>query len=146
MKSNDNIFYAFALILKTYREFMNTKLSIHGLAPAEIAVLVYLVNNSDLETTANDIVKGRGLSKSHVSMSVNSLIKKGIIKSKTNTNDKRSILLNIRNWESPIILEINRANAEFKELCMKEIDDASMEVTKITLNRMLSNLEDWREL
>lgn len=145
MNNQNNIFYSFARILKIYRSFMDYKMSVYDMTTAEISVLVYLVNNRNKSSTSNDIVKARGFSKALVSKSVNTLMEKGIIITIPNPDDKRSLILKIKNESSEIIQKINKYNNEFKKMVLKNIDDESLELYMEISNIMLSNIDNWRE-
>ena len=62
------------------------------LSAIEVDVLVFLVNNPDLNT-ASQIVKLRKMSKSHVSKAVRGLLEKGYLKSVSDSRDRKKILL-----------------------------------------------------
>lgn len=145
MINQNNIFYSFARILKSYRAFMDYNMSSSDMTTAEISVLVYLLNNSSKNSTSNDIVKARGFSKALVSKSVNSLIEKGIIESIPNPDDKRYLILKIRDEDSDIIQKIVNYNNEFKKMVLNNIDDESLDFYMEISNKMLSNIDNWRK-
>lgn len=62
------------------------------LSAIEVDVLIFLVNNPDLNT-ASQIVKLRKMSKSHVSKAVRGLLEKGYLKSVNDPKDRKKILL-----------------------------------------------------
>ena len=63
-----------------------------NLSAIEVDVLVFLVNNPQLNT-ASQIVKLRKMSKSHVSKAVRGLLGKRYLKSVSDPNDRKKILL-----------------------------------------------------
>lgn len=145
MDNKNNIFYSFAQILKAYRAFMDYKLSFYNMTTAEISVLIYLLNNPDRNSTSHDIVRVRGFSKALVSKSVNLLVEKDLIETKPNPDDKRSLILKISDENSDIIQNIKKHNNEFKTMVLKNIDDESLEFYLETSNKMLSNIDNWRQ-
>ena len=60
-----------------------------NLARNELDILLFLHNNPG-DNRASDIVTKRGIAKSHVSMSVSNLEKRGLIRRQTDPKDRRS--------------------------------------------------------
>lgn len=79
----------------------------YHLTQLEFDILMFLHNNPQYNT-ANDIVKVRRLAKSHVSTSISSLEKKGLIERKNMQTNRKSILLKLL----PAAEEIVSAGAE----------------------------------
>lgn len=67
-----------SLMRRLYSRRFTGLLSETGLNQAEIDVLLFLANNPPYDT-AGDIVRRRGLAKSHVSAAVESLAEKGLL-------------------------------------------------------------------
>lgn len=82
----------------------------------EIIILLFLANNPKLNT-ATDIVRGRRLTKSAVSMSVRTLQDKGLVTGGFQDGNHRSIHLNICDVAANIVKEAEEAqNAYFSIL------------------------------
>ena len=64
----------------------------YDLSAIEVDVLVFLVNNPQLNT-ASQIVRLRKMSKSHVSKAVRGLLEKGYLRTVSDTRDRKKILL-----------------------------------------------------
>ena len=67
----------------------------------ELDVLLFLANNPDYDR-AVDIVNNRGLSKSHVSLSINSLESKGLLRREEDPSDRRTVHLHLEPSAKPI--------------------------------------------
>ena len=76
--------------MKAYAHVIEPVCKKHKLTHNELDILLFLHNNPDFDR-ASDIVTKRGIAKSHVSMSVTSLEKRGLILRETDPNDRRTI-------------------------------------------------------
>jgi len=77
---------------KAYARMIDPVCKKYKLTRNELDILLFLHNNPDFNR-ASDIVSRRGIAKSHVSMSVNSLEKRGLILRETDPEDRRTIHL-----------------------------------------------------
>ncbi len=66
----------------------------HGLTRNELDVLLFLYNNPDFDRAA-DIVERRGMAKSHVSLSVAGLRRRGLLQFCTDPTDRRTVHLQL---------------------------------------------------
>lgn len=84
------------------------------LRQTELAVLMFLANHQSLDT-ARDIVEYRGLSKSHVCMSVDALTQRGLLCQRPDAQDRRRIHLALTGQAQPVVdaaLETQRQFAQ----------------------------------
>lgn len=72
------------------------------LRQTELAVLMFLANHPALDT-ARDVVEYRGLSKSHVCMSVDALTQRGLLCQQPDRRDRRRIHLALTDQAQPIV-------------------------------------------
>ena len=77
LASPGRFFEKFQKIDKMYRRFYQYELAEYQFTPNEIAVILFLHNNSPELDTATDIVRCKGISKGLVARSVDSLFAKG---------------------------------------------------------------------
>lgn len=140
-KEESNIFYIYFQIIKKYKKYMEKLLADFELAPAEIDVLTFLVNNSDKNITASDISMCRGISKGLVSRAVHSLVIKKIIELKENPEDGRSVYLRIVDEEDNLIKEVKKINEKFKTQLVKGIDSKDFQIFLEINNKMLNNIK-----
>ena len=107
---------------------------------------MFLYNNK--YDTANDIVKYRGLTKSHISISVKSLEEKGLLEEKYYDNDRRSKHLILTDKCTKIAIDGKKAQDEFKNILhyglTKEDNNKLLEIVETINNNIKANLDDFR--
>lgn len=79
-----------------------------GLTRAEIDVLLFLGSNSGMDRAA-DIVEYRGLTKSHVSVAVKELCRRGLLETRQDDEDRRAIHLKPTAAAAQIVADGNAA-------------------------------------
>lgn len=79
---------------KGYSRVMEPICSQWDLTRNELDVLVFLYNNPEFNRAA-DVASRRGMAKSHVSLSVNSLEAKGLLRRSEDPRDKRTVRLEL---------------------------------------------------
>ena len=89
-----NYFDTMARAQKGYGRLMEPICKKWDLTRNELDVLIFLANNPGLDRAA-DIVQNRGLSKSHVSMSVTNLENRGLLVRTEDPNDRRTVHLSL---------------------------------------------------
>lgn len=137
--TKDNIFMTFSWKLKKYYEkFFIKSAEDLQLTQGEIDILLFLYNNKPLDT-AKDIVQYRYISKSMVSKSIDSLLKKGYLSCETDSADKRSIHLRINPVANPIIEKLLAVQKNFLNVLFKDITEEEYEVIKIIFNKINNN-------
>lgn len=67
----------------------------------EMDVLLFLANNPE-QDRAVDIVNGRGMSKSHVSLSISNLEQRGLLARREDLADRRTVHLSLTEQAQPI--------------------------------------------
>ena len=86
---------------KGYARLLDPIWKKYDLPRNELDVLLFLYNNPEFDR-AVDIVNNRGLSKSHVSLSISSLEKKGLLERQNDPADKRTVHLKLTEQASGI--------------------------------------------
>jgi DNA-binding MarR family transcriptional regulator len=109
------------------------------LTQGEIDVLLFLFNNKPLDT-AKDIAKYRSISKSMVSKSLDSLIKKGYLSGETDSADKRSIHLTIGPAAVPAVEKLAQVQKSILKSIFYDITEDEYEVMKRIFNKIDSNI------
>lgn len=127
---------AFRKISRAYQEFQLKALEGYDLSPNEIVVL------SSLETvsTASQIASNYDVSKALLSRSVKLLREKGYVLSAISEQDKREQDLSLTPEGREVAAVIAAANRRFFEKIVKGIDADSLEVVKMMLKVLMSNL------
>ena len=94
LMSRYNYFDTMAKAQKGYARLMDPICKKWNLTRNELDVLLFLYNNPGLDRAA-DIVQNRGLSKSHVSLSINSLESRGLLLRRDDPSDRRTVHLSL---------------------------------------------------
>lgn len=110
-----------------------------NLTQIEIDILLFLANNPQYDT-AKEIVKIRGLAKSHVSGGVEKLIKKGFLIRNGDKEDRRCIHLKLLKAASGVVKEAQLTQKKFFEQLYQGITPEEREVWHQILMRMEENV------
>ena len=131
------IFAAFRVLLRAHNDYLSKAVSGYDLSPNEIVVLSSLQNVS----TASQIAKEADVSKALVSRSVKLLKQKGLIEVTISAVDKRE--QDLRPTEEGALLAkvIKDANAKFCDAALHGADIGAVEVTKLILKLIMTNLK-----
>lgn len=139
-----------AAIEDLYLQMVSPVFKKHGLTFMEFTVLMFLYNNPQYNT-ASEIVKYRHLTKSHVSLAVQTLKQKKLIDCQYQKNNRRSIHLFIQDYAKEIIQDGVQAQKAFKAvlhdgLSEEEIDQINQYTEHINQNitGYISNLKEKR--
>jgi len=89
-----NYFDTMAKAQKGYGRLMDPICKKWDLTRNELDVLLFLANNPDFDR-AVDIVNNRGMSKSHVSLSITNLERKGLLERHDDPDDRRTVHLRL---------------------------------------------------
>lgn len=89
----------------------------HGLTYMEFTVVMFLANNPVYDT-ASQIVKIRRLAKSHVSVSIRSLLERGLLEGAYKGSDRRSIHLSLTQAAAAIVDDGRQAQIAFWNILM----------------------------
>lgn len=114
------------------------------LTQAEVDILLFLNNNKPLDT-AKDITEYRYISKSLVSKSVESLLKRGYLSCETDSKDKRIIHLTIEPPAIEIVDRLLAVQRNFVATLFKDITDEEYEITKKVLSKINYNISNGYE-
>lgn len=97
---------------KSYGRLMEPVCRKWGMTRNELDVLLFLANNPS-QTRAVDIVRGRGMSKGHVSLSLRSLEARGLVTRRENGADHRAVHLALTDEAREITEDGGLAQREF---------------------------------
>lgn len=138
----DNIFMMFSWKLKKMYEkalYLSTKE--FQLTQGEIDVLLFLFNNKPLDT-AKDIVQYRYISKSMVSKSVDSLLKKSYLSCQTDSTDRRNIHLMIEPIAIPVVEKLLAVQKNFLNVLLNDITEDEYKVIKRVFSKINNNISN----
>ena len=99
-------------LLEGYAAAMQPLCRREGLAPNGVDILLFLANNPERNRAA-DIVRGRGMSKGHVSLSLRSLEDRGLVACQADGTDRRAIHLALTDGAGEIAEDGRAVQREF---------------------------------
>ena len=99
-------------LLEGYAAAMQPLCRREGLAPNGVDILLFLANNPE-QNRAADIVRGRGMSKGHVSLSLRSLEDRGLVACRADGSDRRAVHLALTDGAGEIAEDGRAAQREF---------------------------------
>ncbi len=111
----------------------------YGLSAIEVDVLLFLANNKQFDT-ASDISAIRKIPKSHVSLAVNRLFKKGYLRKNADVLNKKKIHLTIKDWPAEIVCYGIEQQKEFTNVLLNGFSGDELNTLKTYFNRMEKNL------
>lgn len=114
----------------------------HNITRMELDILLFLANNP-LFDTATDIVEVRYLSKSHVSASIKSLEKRGLLEKRYGNDNRKTLHLMICEAASHIVADGKAAQEKFLEVIFQGIPEAEIELMKRCNQHMLDNIHHY---
>lgn len=114
----------------------------HGLTYMELTVLMFLHNNPNHDT-ASEIVKLRRLTKSHVSISVRSLIGKGLLTGDQNPKDRRTIHLHVTDRASAVIKDGTAAQRNFGQIMFAGFSQDDLDRMNDMISRITNNVNSY---
>lgn len=125
----------FRIVSKRYHEFAKKELNEYEFTPNEIATMIYLMENDDIDT-AKAISDRFHITQSLICRSVDSLTKKGYIKTEIDADDRRvnHLTLHIEDENLKNILEnLNKRYIDkiFSNMSQEEIDSFHDNLKKI---------------
>lgn len=113
-------------LTKVYDQFMIPIRDKYGLNANEMVIISFLFNHPHLDT-AKSICEIRMLSKGNVSAGIDSLVKKGYLKTKTDENDRRVIHLVLTKKAIEITDQIKIQKSKFSECLFQYCDEEELE-------------------
>ena len=111
------------------------------LTRSEVDVLLFLYNNPDFDRAA-DIVTRRGMTKSHVSMSVGSLADGGLLERLYSPVDRRTAHLRLLREGERIAEEAREAQRQFFAQLYRGVSQEELEVWNAITQRVCQNIEN----
>lgn len=125
-----------SLIKSLYSECMEPVCKKHDLTRMELDILMFLANNPEF-TTATEIVENRQLTKSHVSLAVNTLTRKGFLTRSFSEKNRKTIHLTVCENAREIIEDGRNSQQEFGGILFRDFSKEDKEA----LSHLLSKLE-----
>ena len=111
-----------------------------GLTRNEVDVLLFLYNNPEFDRAA-DIVTHRGMTKSHVSLSVASLAEKGLLERRTSPEDRRTVHLKLLTEGVKIAAQARQSQEQFFRQLYQGVSDEELEAYNTVIQKVFLNIE-----
>ena len=115
-------------------------LAVHGLTAADRAVLEFLY--PDLRLSVPEIASRYQVSRQHVQVTVNRLLKKGLLRRISNPRHKRSVLIELTEAGGELFREISDRDKATLDALMVSIPARERQTTRKTLEALLINLSE----
>ena len=131
-------------IIRLYDNMLRPVCDHYGLAPIEATIISFLFNNPEKDTAA-DIVDLRMLSKSNVSLAVESLIQKSLLQRRQDKEDRRRIHLSLTSQAAPITREIESTRERFRKLIYKGFTEEEKQLFILFNDRIAENTKSAEE-
>lgn len=125
---------------KLYDRFCRPVMTAFNLTKNEVDVLLFLANNKSYDT-ARDMVELRGLAKSQVCKSVDSLIRRRYLQGQQDPKDRRLIHLKLTPEAGPAVAQAQEAQRRFKTILYQGITPEEAAVLDKIFRQMWKNLE-----
>ena len=132
---------------KKYSQLLEPICLEHGLTRNELDIMLFLANNPTYDRAA-DIVTRRGIAKSHVSLSVGNLEKRGFLTRRMDENDRRTVHLALSPEATEIAMTARQEQIRFFRriyhgLTREEMDLWHRLYTKVCINIEHLDDPDW---
>lgn len=142
--NHESFFIVLSKFMKEYRKISFKAIEEYEFTPGEIDVLMFLFNNTSLDT-AKDISKFKGISKSLVSRSVDSLLEKKLISATPDEQDKRIVHLMLTGNASDIVEKLKISRELFSQKVTEGISENDLKTFVTVIQQMLENVNHMKE-
>lgn len=140
-----NYFDTMARAQKGYSRLLEPICKKWDLTRNELDVMLFLANNPDYDRAA-DIVENRGLSKSHVSLSITNLESRGLIRRIPDPLDRRTVHLQLTE-EAKIITEVGtRRQKVFLDYLHQGVTQEQLDLMRMFAERVHENIKNIEEI
>lgn len=109
------------------------------LTRSEVDVLLFLYNNPEYDRAA-DIVTRRGMTKSHVSMSVADLADRGMLERRSSPDDRRTTHLRLLEEGVKIAAEAREAQQGFFDMLYEGVSPAELALWENITQKVFENI------
>lgn len=140
-----NYFDIMAKAQKGYARLLDPICKRYGLTRNELDVLLFLTNNPQYDR-AVDIVNNRGLSKSHVSLSISGLEEKGLLQRQDDPSDKRTVHLKLTEAAAPIAETGRMAQTRFFKYLHQGVTQEQVEMMIAFARKVNENIKNIEEV
>lgn len=114
----------------------------YGLTRMELDIILFLANNPQFNT-ATEIIENRCLTKSHVSLSVNTLVKKGYLMKNKSSHNRKTIHLSFCSSADPVIQDGQAAQKSFASVLFQGFSPEDYQQILLFFERINQNVKDY---
>ena len=143
--SKFNYFDTMARAQKGYARLLEPVCKKFDLTRNELDVILFLANNPNFDR-AVDIVNNRGLTKSHVSMSVASLESRGLLERIPDPSDRRTVHLKLTEQAKTITDWGCRVQKQFMDYLHQGVTEEQLEMMRMFAERVQENIQNIEEI
>ena len=140
-----NYFDTMARAQKGYARLLEPICKKWDLTRNELDVILFLANNPAYDR-AVDIVNNRGLSKSHVSLSINSLENRGLLTRTADPVDRRTVHLQLTEKAKEVTEVGCRVQKQFMDYLHQGITEEQLELMRLFAERVYENIQNIEEI
>lgn len=126
-------------ILKKYNCMFEDILKEYDLTQIEVDILAFLANNPQYNH-AQDIVDLRGISKAHVSLAIEKLVKRGWMRREPDQNNRRCNILILTNQSQDIVLKIQHIQQKYNQIAFHGLNETDIHTYQNIVNQIFENL------
>lgn len=126
---------------KSYNKYLEKVCDEYDLTMNELSILVFLANNPEFDR-ATDFVERRGMSKSHVSLSVGAMEARGLLQRHYRPGDRKSAHLSMTGDAVEMAQAGLRAQNEFVEQVFSGFSEEEIQQWQSAVERISANLEN----
>lgn len=126
-------------IIKKYNSLFEELLKKYNISQIEVDVLAFLANNPEYQY-AQDIAKVRGISKSHVSMAIEKLVKRGYISRNPDPQNRRCNVLRVEKEAQNIVKDIQNIQHSFNQMSFQDLSLDEIVTYHEVLQKIYHNL------
>lgn len=130
---------------KGYAKLLDPICKKYELTRNELDVLLFLANNPGYDR-AVDIVNNRGISKSHVSLSITNLEARGLLWRQEDPEDRRTIHLKLTEAATPITDTGRMAQKRFFQYLHKGVTQEQLEAVMAMAKIVSENIQNIEEV
>lgn len=126
------------IMIHLYQKMFHKVLETYRITQLEMDILLFLANNPEYDT-ATDLVKRRHLTKSHVSKSIDALVKQGYLTRSYEENNRKVIHLQLLPGAMDIISAGRACQKQFLTQMNQNISQEDAEIADRVLKELIHN-------
>jgi len=140
-----NYFDTMSRAQKGYARLMDPLCKKWKMTRNELDVMLFLANNPGYDR-AVDIVQNRGMSKSHVSLSISNLESRGFLIRREDPEDRRTVHLHLTEAAKPIVEKGLHSQRLFFSYIHKDITQEQLELMMDFAKKVSENIKNIEEV